>query len=61
MFTANPDGSITSWDARTGQERVTFPTDLSSVTALTACPSGNALAAADEEGRVAVIHATPSE
>ena len=58
MFTANVDSTLTCWDARTGQEHVTFRTDLQRITRMEVSPRGDAVALADERGGVAVLRAS---
>jgi WD40 repeat protein len=58
MFTANVDSTLTCWDARTGQERVTFQTGLQRITRMEVSPRGDAVALADEQGGVAVLRAS---
>ena len=58
MFTANVDSTLTCWDARTGQERVTFQTGLQRITRMEVSPRGDAVALADERGGVAVLRAS---
>jgi hypothetical protein len=58
MFTANVDSTFSCWDSLTGQERVRFKTGLRGISRLGVSPRGDAVALADEKGRVAVIRAT---
>lgn len=57
MFTVNLDSTLTCWDARTGQERLTFQTGLQRITRMEVSPRDDAVALADEHGGVAVIRA----